>query len=289
MALHSGLQAHLETGVTTLCRCWRVTRRDGVVYGFTDHDGPLGFDGTTFSANDGMSARAFDQSTGLSIDNSEALGVLSDAGVREADILAGRFDGALVEAWLVNWEAPGQRSMLFQGEMGEIERAGGAFKAELRGLTEALNQPQGQVYQSSCTAILGDGACRVDLSDRRYSREDEIAQISGTLIETASALEDLPDGWFERGRLVVLAGAAASAMQIVKTDRVAAGCRSIELWDALPQEVAKGDRIRLVAGCDKRIETCRGKFRNVVNFRGFPHLPGDDWLMAYPRGGNETE
>lgn len=173
--------------------------------------------------------------------------------------------------------------------MGEIERAGGAFKAELRGLTEALNQPQGQVYQSSCAAILGDRACRVDLSDRRYCREAEIAQISGALIETSSALEDLPGGWFERGQLVVLAGAAAGAMQIVKTDRVAAGCRSIELWDALSQDVARCERVRLVAGCDKRIETCRGKFGNVANFRGFPHLPGDDWLMAYPRGGHETE
>ena len=289
MALHSGLQAHLEAGVTTLCRCWRVTRRDGIVYGFTDHDGPLVFDGTTFSANDGMSARVFDQTTGLSVDNSEALGVLSDAGVREIDILAGRFDGAVVEAWLVNWMAPSQRTMLFRGEMGEIERAGGAFRVELRGLTEALNQPQGQVYQSPCGAILGDRACRVDLSGTRYSREGEIARISGTLIEMASSFQDLPDGWFDHGQLVVLSGAAAGATQVVKTDQAASARRSVELWDALPQEVAGGDRVRLVAGCDKRIETCRRKFANVVNFRGFPHLPGDDWLLAVPRGGTETE
>lgn len=289
MALHLGLQAHLETGVTTLCRCWRVTRRDGMVYGFTDHDGPLVFDGTTFSANDGMSARAFDQTTGLSVDNSEALGVLSDAGVRESDILAGRFDSAMVEAWLVNWKTPSQRTMLFRGEMGEIERAGGAFKAELRGLTESLNQPQGQVYQSPCAAILGDGACRVDLSSGRYSRESEIARVSGTLVETTSSFQDLPDGWFEHGQVLVLTGAGAAATQIVKTDRVGTARRSIELWDALPQEVTSGERVRLVAGCDKRIETCRGKFANVMNFRGFPHLPGDDWLLAYPRGGAETE
>ena len=289
MALHSGLQAHLDTGVTTLCRCWRVTRRDGVVYGFTDHDGALGFDGTTFSANDGMSARAFEQTTGLSVDNSEALGVLSDAGVREADILAGRFDGALVEAWLVNWQAPDQRTMLFRGEMGEIERAGGAFKAELRGLTEALNQPQGQVYQSSCAAILGDGSCRVDLSDRRYSRDTGIAQISGARIEIVSPLEDLPEGWFERGRLIVLDGAAAGVTQVVKTDRVAEGRRTIELWETLPRGATGGDRVRIEAGCDKRIETCRSKFANVMNFRGFPHLPGDDWLMAYPRNGSDIE
>lgn len=289
MALHRGLQAHLETGVTTLCRCWRVTRTDGLVYGFTDHDGPISFDGTTFSGSDGMSARAFDQSTGLSVDNSEALGILSDAGVREADILAGRFDGALVEAWLVNWRAPNQRTMLFRGEMGEIERAGGAFKAELRGLTEALNQPQGRVYQSPCAAILGDAACRVNLTEPRYCSEFEIAQVSGTRIELASTPNDVPEGWFERGCLVVLGGAAAGATRVVKVDRVAGGRRTVELWDALPHDMAIGDRVRLEAGCDKRIETCRNKFANVANFRGFPHLPGDDWLMAYPRGGSEVE
>lgn len=236
-----------------------------------------------------MSARAFDQSTGLSVDNSEALGVLSDAGVREPDILAGKFDGALVEALLVNWEAPSQRIMLFRGVMGEIERAGGSFKAELRGLTEALNQPQGQVYQSPCAAILGDGACRVDISGRRYSREADITGIFGTLVELTSSFHDLFDGWFDHGQLIVIAGAGAGATQIVKADRVGAATRSIELWDALPQEIVSGDRVRLVAGCDKRIETCRGKFANVINFRGFPHLPGDDWLLAYPRGGTETE
>jgi uncharacterized phage protein (TIGR02218 family) len=40
--------------------------------------------------------------------------------------------------------------------------------------------------------------------------------------------------------------------------------------------------IRLEAGCDKRAETCRLKFDNFLNFRGFPHIPGEDWLSSYP-------
>ena len=103
MSLPANLFAHLSTGVTTLCRCWRLTRADGRVHGFTDHDGDLGFDGTLFHAGAGLSARTLEQTTGLAVDNSEALGVLSDVGVREADILAGRFDGAEVLCWRVNW------------------------------------------------------------------------------------------------------------------------------------------------------------------------------------------
>lgn len=49
--------------------------------------------------------------------------------------------------------------------------------------------------------------------------------------------------------------------------------------------VAAGDRFRVVAGCDKSADTCRAKFANFLNFRGFPHLPGDDWVTAYPKDG----
>lgn len=72
---------HAASGLTTLCRCWAITRADGVEYGFTDHDLPLSFEGVTFKAETGLTAAALTQSTGLSVDNSEALGALSDAAI----------------------------------------------------------------------------------------------------------------------------------------------------------------------------------------------------------------
>lgn len=128
---------HLASGLTTLSRCWCLRRADGWVQGFTDHDTDISFDGVDFRAGTGLTANALMQTTGLSIDNSEALGALSDASVTEADIRAGRFDGAKVEAWLVNWENPAERILQFRGTLGEITRSGGAFRAELLGLTEA--------------------------------------------------------------------------------------------------------------------------------------------------------
>ena len=142
--IDAALQAHLDTGATTLARAWLITRADGVRYGFTDHDRDLSFDGITFRADTGLSAAALAQSTGLSVDNTEALGALSDASVREDEIEAGRFDGADVRAWVVNWADPDVRWLQFRGTIGEIRRSGGAFQAELRGLTEALNRPCGR-------------------------------------------------------------------------------------------------------------------------------------------------
>ena len=114
-----------------------------------------------FRAGTGLTARVLAQSTGLSVDNTEALGALTSSAVTEADIEAGRFDGAEVLAWLVNWQDVSQRLILFRGSFGEIRRANGAFEAELRGLTEALNRPLGRIYQKGCTAVLGDECLRV--------------------------------------------------------------------------------------------------------------------------------
>jgi uncharacterized phage protein (TIGR02218 family) len=262
-----------------------VTRRDGVVLGFTDHDRDLAFEGVVFRAGTGMTARARQQATGLGGDNSEAEGALSDAAIREEDILAGRFDGAEVAAWAVDWEEPAARGMQFRGTTGEISRAGGAFRAELRGLTEVLNTPQGRVIQAQCTAVLGDGACRFDLTAPGFAVERTVEEAEGGRILRWAVFAGHDDRWFERGRLTVLDGAAAGIVALVKNDRQRGAGREVELWQAVLPGLAPGDMLRLEAGCDKRAETCRVKFGNFLNFRGFPHIPGEDWLTAYPRPG----
>ncbi len=285
----AALQAHLDGGATTLCRCWAVVRRDGAVLGFTDHDGVLVFEGVTFRPEDGMSAATIEAGTGLAVDNSEAAGVLSGEGLTEADILAGRFDGAAVTCWLANWRDVAQRAVLFRGSLGEVRRGTGAFHAELRGLAEALNQPLGRVIQAPCAAVLGDGDCGVDLGAAAYSAELPAGEVEGRKFFTFAGLGDYAGGWFEAGRLRVLEGAASGQVAVIKNDRETPEGRVIETWEALGAEVAAGDLLRLEAGCDKRAGTCREKFANVLNFRGFPDVPGEDWLMAYPVSGQDHD
>lgn len=278
-----GLYAHLASGSTTVCRAWAVTRHDGLVLGFTDHDRDLAFEGVTFRANSGMTARALQQTTGLAVDNSEAMGALSDAAVTEDDLLAGRYDGAEVRAWLVNWAGVEDRVLQFRGSFGEILRAGGAFQAELRGLAEALNQPQGRAYQRSCSAVLGDGACRFDMNQPGYFAERTVEVVTERRVFVFASFAGFEDRWFERGRLVVLSGTAAGVVGVIKNDRMDLTTgREIELWQALGPDVVPGDLVRFEAGCDKRGDTCRVKFSNFRNFRGFPHIPGEDWLTSFP-------
>jgi uncharacterized phage protein (TIGR02218 family) len=273
---------HLATGATTVCRAWTITRRDGQVLGFTDHDLELEVDGVTCRADTGMTARVLHQTTGLSVDNTEAFGALSAASISEVDLLAGRYDGAEVRAYLVNWRSPADFIEQFRGNLGEVTRTGGAFRAELRGLSDRLNRPHGLAYTPSCSAVLGDSRCRFDLTQPGYTVVAQIESVEEGRSFVLTGVSGFDDRWFESGRFEVLSGEAAGLIGVVKNDRQDATKREIDLWQSIGAEIVAGDQVRLLAGCDKTQTTCRIKFANFLNFRGFPHIPGEDWLASYP-------
>lgn len=275
------LRTHLATGATTVARCWAVARKDGLTLGFTDHDREFAFEGLTFRPDTGMTARAVVQGTGLAVDNSEALGLLSSDAITEGDIDAGRWDSASVRLWHVNWANPEERELRFRGTLGEIRRTGNAFQAELRGLTEALNRPTGRLYQPSCSAILGDRACKLDLTAPGMAAEVLAGETDGRAFRP-EGLGAFAPRWFEKGRLTVLTGQAQGLAGVVKLDRQQGGRHVLELWSPIRAAILPTDTIRLEPGCDKRDVTCRTKFANLVNFRGFPHIPGEDWLLSVP-------
>ena len=284
-AAREALLAHLKGGATTTCRAWGMERADGVRLGFTDHDRDLAFDEWTFRAGTGLTAGMLAQSSGLAVDNVEAEGALTDEAITEADIAAGRYDGARVTCWLVNWQAPEERIVLFRGSVGEVVRAGGAFRADLRGLSEELNQPRERVYQRPCAAILGDAQCGVDLTNPAFAADATVTEAAGGRRFRLTGLGAFAERRFERGRLLVTSGAAAGLAGQIRLDRLDGGSREIELWQELRGTVAAGDTVRVEIGCDKKLATCRDVFGNVLNFRGFPHIPGDDWITSYPRAG----
>lgn len=286
--LSAGLEAHLATGTTTLAWCWRLTRSDGTVLGFTDHDRDLVFDATTYSAATGFTASEITDSLGLSTDNLDVEGALSAASLSEHDLAAGLYDGARVEIWRVNWQDPGQRVLMRSGTLGDVSRNGTAFTAEIRGLAQALQQPNGRLYQYACDADLGDARCTVDLTSPKF-------HVTGTVLASASprlltgALPDAFDeDWFSRGRLVFTSGANRGRAQEIRRHINSGNAVDIELWQPFASAIAPGDVFTLTAGCDKHFATCRAKFANAVNFRGFPHIPGNDALSAIASSGRTT-
>jgi uncharacterized phage protein (TIGR02218 family) len=279
------LQLKLNSGVTTLCRCWRVLRRDGVVLGFTDHDEDVPLGALVCRAGTGLTASEITSRLGLAVDGSEVSGALASDTLTEADLAAGRYDAAEIETYLVDWSEPALSVLLAKGALGEVRREGAAFVAEVRGLADRLNQESGRRYTATCSADLGDARCTVNLDDAAYRGEEAVAALAGTSAFIATGLSAFADTWFSAGRLQWTSGANSGLAVEVKRHRRDGDDIRIELWQAMPEPLAAGDAFVVTAGCDKRFATCRDRFTNTVNFRGFPHIPGNDFVTRYAVSG----
>ncbi|MCA8888676.1 MAG: DUF2163 domain-containing protein [Parvularculaceae bacterium] len=281
-AVDPALQTHLDGGATTLAMCWKVTRRDGVILGFTDHDRMLTFGGVDYEPQSGADGAAIESAADLSVDNSEIEGALSSERLAPGALAGGRFDGAAVEIWRVNWADVSQRLLLKVGTIGEVTREGARFRAEIRGRSHALDRTVGRVYQRQCDAILGDARCGVDLDAPAFSAAGAVTAILDDQRFVVSGLAPFAPAWFAHGALTWMSGANAGLFGHVKAhDKNAAG-DAISLWTPPGEAVSVGDAFEISAGCDKRAETCRAKFSNLVNFRGFHLMPGNDFAVSYP-------
>jgi uncharacterized phage protein (TIGR02218 family) len=279
------LQAKLDGGATTLARCWIVTRRDGAVAGFTDHDEDIVIGAAVCRAGTGFNASEATQQLGLAVGGGEVSGALASESLNEDDLAAGRFDAAQVRLYLVDWSEPDLRVLLASGVLGEVRREGLNFTAEVRGLAHRLAEESGRLYTASCSADLGDARCTVDLDDPRYGGGGTVADVPGGALVVVSGLDGFAEGWFTSGRLVWTSGANAGLAVEVKLHRLADAGVTLSLWQTMPEPVEPGDTFTVTAGCDKRFSTCRERFANTDNFRGFPHIPGNDFVVQYAVGG----
>lgn len=273
-------RSHLERGCTTLCHCWRVSRRDGRVFGFTDHDRTLTVDGRDYEPQSGFSQTEARASFGMAVDAVDVEGALSSDVLSEAEIVAGLFDGAGVETLLVNWRAPAQFAAIRKAVIGRIVRADGRFVAELESVAASLDRPNGRYLRRTCDARLGDARCGVDLDGGGYRGTGEVLAVAAPARIRVGGLSAFQAGWFAFGEIVFAGDRFAGRPVTVVGHAVEAGEVHLVLPAAEMMPVP-GDTFTIVAGCDKRFATCKAKFANALNFRGFPHLPGNDAAYAY--------
>ncbi len=276
-ALPAGLAASLATGVATLCRCWLLTRRDGHALGFTDHDRDLIITGQIFEARSGFEASAIEREAGLNTQGGELHGLLSSERIRAADIEAGLYDGARIDAYLVNWQAPALDFRLDAASLGEIRRQDERFIAETRDAFAAWDMPRGRLYTSACAADFGDAACGLDARSPAFCDELTITALPEPRRIAGAGNRARETGFYVLGRAQFLSGPNAGFSTRIEAE----DSSGLLLALAPPRAPSIGDRVRIVAGCDKRFATCRGRFANAVNFRGFPYVPAPEAVFSY--------
>ncbi len=239
----------------------------------------------TFEAATGFTAGDATESVGLSVDNLEVTGALSSAGLTDDDLAAGRYDDAKVEIYRVNWADPEQCVLMRSGSIGEVKRSGAAFAAEVRGLSHYLQQPKGRLLQLGCDADLGDTRCGIDLEDPAYRGTATIAEALSARRFRVTGLDAFANDFFTRGLARFTSGPAADTKMEVKAHIKTAAAVIIELWTPAEGPPVVGNAFTVTAGCDKRFQTCKAKFSNSANFRGFPAMPGNSFLTKVARQG----
>ncbi|MEA3034147.1 MAG: hypothetical protein QOH86_2163 [Sphingomonadales bacterium] len=270
------MTAMLERPLTTLAFCWRVARRDGICLGFTTHDRALSIGGLAYRPAPGMLPSAVIRSDGFDAAALDVAGALTSDSISAADLAAGRWDGAAISLFAVDWEQPdGERIMLARGELGEVALKGSAFEAELKGPAALLDRPAVEQTSPDCRAELGDRRCRIDLAPlTRVTRVAAIVAEDVLDVEDASEVSNA----YAFGRLRWISGPNCGLSAIVLFSD---GTR-LTLRSPPPTPGTAGDLVEIVEGCDKLFATCRARFANSENFRGEPHLPGMDLLTRYP-------
>jgi uncharacterized phage protein (TIGR02218 family) len=273
----------VEGALTRLATCWRLVRGDGVALGFTSHDRPLMIGGLRHDSAPGMSPSAVVQGMGLDVDTMEVAGVVSADALTEADLLAGRWTGARVELFMVDWAAPDAgRLVLASGRLGAIEVGtvgDPTLVATLESPVATLRATLVERYAPMCRARLGDARCRIDMRPRRHwasvlwSADERLA---------AALPAGLTPGQFVEGEVRALDGPLAGL------DRRIVGVVDGPDHEALLLDAAlaaaPGTRLWLWEGCDRRFQTCVSRFGNARHFRGEPHVPGDDLLLQVGAG-----
>ena len=275
----SQLATHISGETTTLATCWKVTRRDGAIFGFTDFDKDLTVDSLLYQARSGYTRSAIHTIANLAVDNLDIESAIDSETLSAADLRAGVWDGATVEIFLVNWSnLANGKIILKRGTIGEVELKDTVFRAEMRGLSQALSQQIVELYTPDCRADLGDTRCKVNLS---------ALTVTGTITAvidrrgfTDTSRTEAINYW-NGGLLTWTSGANVGRKMEVKAF---ASSGIITLFLPMPSEVTVGDTYSLRPGCDKKFSTCKDRYNNVKNFRGEPNVPGNDQVLAYPDG-----
>ena len=274
------LQAHLEGEVTTVAMCWKIKRKDNVILARTDHDNIITYDGVDYlPINSGMPSN-WSQSSNLAPSNMDLSIAYATAAGTDSELRAGLYDYAEIWTFRINWMDTTMGIVkLSYGRLGEVEIRDNEAKIEVRSLTQLLAIPIGRIYTPECDAIFGDTRCKVDIAP--FTKTGTVGTVTNNKVFVISGTAaGQIDKYYNYGKITFSSGLNNGIT--IQIDNYASLTNIITLYEQTPYTITAGDTFTAYAGCDRRFESCKTRFNNKDNFRGFPHIPGMDKALTVP-------
>jgi len=274
--LSAAMITHVQGPTTTLAHCYKLTRTDSVVMGFTDHDVDIVYDGTTYKAMSGLSASSIESTVTAATPNMEIETLLDSVDITESDLIAGVYDYAMVNLFLINWQDHTMGVIPLPGySIGEVNSNGPIAVAETRGIADALQHPIGRTIAPGCDVVdLGDTRCKLNLT--AFTHPLTVTSVASRQVFTDTARTEAID-YFAYGKCTWLTGNNAGRTMDIKANDTGV----FTLWLPMGFDIQVGDTATVITGCNRTEARCKA-LNNFTNYRGFPHLPGLDKAMEYP-------
>lgn len=264
---------------TSLVRCWKISCQNGKVFCFTDHNKDILHENEIYLSVSPLNMSAIETSIGLEIDNLEISGSFHHSKILESDIQEGIFDQAKIIIFEFDWAQGVKKNVMFQGLFSSYSYGKNSFSIESHSAFGRLGHVFGRGYHLTCDADLGDEKCGIDINAPSYKFRSEIMNFTENGIEIPRVV-GISDGRFQHGTAEFFMNDAVTSKLQIKSDKIIGNLRSITFWKKLSPIQQAATRVNIYVGCNKSIECCCHIFDNAINFRGFPHIPSDDWIKV---------
>lgn len=269
---------NLSDEVTTLTTLVLVERKDGVRLGFTTHDQDIEHNGVLFEARSAANPSEIQFSGAFKVDNANIGGVLSSDRITENDLRAGRYEDARVDMMLIDWADP-SKGVINIGRyfMGPIQFVDEQYKIDLLSFKELLQKELGDYITMRCRVDFCSAPCGLKRED--HTIIGSIGEVIAPDELILNAADGRDENYWQYGLIKILGGDNEGLIRDIKESDEDG---RIHLWEPFPFLPQAGEMYQMIAGCDKTLETCRDRYDNVVNFRGFPTVPGSMNVLKYP-------
>lgn len=277
--LHNEYKKFMIKDVTTIVNCFSIEFENGNKLGYTNHTSDIIFieEPNLIYKSTGFTNTANQKTSSMNVDNLDSDFMIDDIDIKQNDLERGIWNNAKIKYFRCNYSLPFSYNYIEKiqkGIVADITKNKNYFSLEVSSLTQNLQTRSVKITKPTCDAQFCDNQCKLDINN--YTNN---AVIQYVVTNKEFILETSPSENLENGLIEFTSGDAY--LQKIEIKSFDTTTKTLILKEECNYNVQIGDTIKLVDGCDKLKKTCKTKYNNVVNFRGFSFIPSSTEVINF--------